>query len=431
MARIVVVGGGFGGCASAVRLAKLGHQVTLLEATPRIGGAIGTVEHDGFVWQTGPTHTLLPAVVRDLYVKSGRKIEREFDLVPTGPTRHVFADGSEVDLPAGSRAEQKHALDQLGSGLGQAWLDWVRPYADVWAALRRDLFERPYDAARAAPSTRELLKARESLEGVARTLPDPRLTALATSDAVVAGHRPRRVPAWWGLQHYLRQTFDTWTVPAEQGGMARLADSLAARLATRRVDVHTQMPVLDIALERGRLRGVHTASGLVAADRVVVAVDPRQLPSLRRFTRRATAALPPHVIHLGLAGDPPGSWPHEVVLHGGPHLVVRPGGGGAWTVLAADPGRRDPLEVLAERGLDLRPLVTTRIDHSPADQIRRWRGSPLGVAWAGRATVRHRLGTNTPIEGVHLSGAHASLGSAVPYVGLSAALVAQQVGPAR
>lgn len=171
--------------------------------------------------------------------------------------------------------------------------------------LRRDLFERPYDAARAAPSTRELLKARESLEGVARTLPDPRLTALATSDAVVAGHRPRRVPAWWGLQHYLRQTFDTWTVPAEQGGMARVRYSLAARLATRRVDVHTQMPVLDIALERGRLRGVHTASGLVAADRVVVAVDPRQLPSLRRFTRRATAALPPHVIHLGLAGDPP------------------------------------------------------------------------------------------------------------------------------
>lgn len=79
----------------------------------------------------------------------------------------------------------------------------------------------------------------------------------------------------------------------------------------------------------------------------------------------------------------------------------------------------------------MRSLVTTRIDHSPADQICRWRGSPLGVAWAGRATVRHRLGTNTPIEGVHLSGAHASLGSAVPYVGLSAALVAQQVGPAR
>ncbi|HET8960212.1 FAD-dependent oxidoreductase, partial [Nocardioides sp.] len=31
MARVVVVGGGFGGLAAAARLAKLGHDVTLTE----------------------------------------------------------------------------------------------------------------------------------------------------------------------------------------------------------------------------------------------------------------------------------------------------------------------------------------------------------------------------------------------------------------
>ena len=34
MSRVVVVGGGFGGLASAARLAKLGHEVTLLERLP-------------------------------------------------------------------------------------------------------------------------------------------------------------------------------------------------------------------------------------------------------------------------------------------------------------------------------------------------------------------------------------------------------------
>ena len=33
--RVVVVGGGFGGMASAARMAKLGHDVTLLERSGR------------------------------------------------------------------------------------------------------------------------------------------------------------------------------------------------------------------------------------------------------------------------------------------------------------------------------------------------------------------------------------------------------------
>jgi flagellar motility protein MotE (MotC chaperone) len=97
MARVVVVGGGFGGMAVAVRLAKLGHEVTLLERAERLGGALTTVRADGFTWDAGPTHTMLPAVLRDLFRKSGRPIERELDLVPLDCIReHRFADGSSV-----------------------------------------------------------------------------------------------------------------------------------------------------------------------------------------------------------------------------------------------------------------------------------------------------------------------------------------------
>ena len=59
MARVVVVGGGFGGLASAVRLAKLGHDVTLLERSETLGGALAPVTADGFTWDAGATSTLL------------------------------------------------------------------------------------------------------------------------------------------------------------------------------------------------------------------------------------------------------------------------------------------------------------------------------------------------------------------------------------
>ena len=57
MARVVVVGGGFGGMAAAARLARLNHEVTLLERAAHLGGALTTVEQDDFAWDAGPTTT--------------------------------------------------------------------------------------------------------------------------------------------------------------------------------------------------------------------------------------------------------------------------------------------------------------------------------------------------------------------------------------
>jgi oxygen-dependent protoporphyrinogen oxidase len=53
--RIVVVGGGITGLAAAQRLIELGQtNVTLIEASPRLGGTIQTEHRDGFLIERGP-----------------------------------------------------------------------------------------------------------------------------------------------------------------------------------------------------------------------------------------------------------------------------------------------------------------------------------------------------------------------------------------
>ena len=53
--RIVVVGGGISGLATANRLIELGHtNVMLLEASSRLGGTIETLHRDGFLLERGP-----------------------------------------------------------------------------------------------------------------------------------------------------------------------------------------------------------------------------------------------------------------------------------------------------------------------------------------------------------------------------------------
>lgn len=433
MARVVVVGGGFGGLASAARLAKLGHEVTLLERSAQLGGALVEESADGFAWDAGPHAALLPAVVRDLFRKSGRPLERELELVPLDVLReHRFEDGTSVALPGGSRAAQIAAFDELGPGLGQRWADHVTSYSGDWEVLRQHYLERPWQPDALPREVAARLDGREVLHRrLRRTFKDERLRLVAGHPFVAEGHDLRNVPAWLGLTAYVEQRFGAWTLA---GGMATLADALERRLATRKVAVHTGTGASDVVVRGGRAVAVATPGGELDADVVVCAVDPRRLPALAGHVQRTMPAIPPVVVHLGLEGPVP-DLPRETVLHGDPMLVVRTGGRApegraAWTVHGRGRLAEDVLLALARHGIDLRSQVVTRVDRSPREQVERWGGSPLGVLWQGRATVRRRLGPRTPVEGVYAAGAHATPGAGLAFVGLSAALVAQEVGPA-
>jgi UDP-galactopyranose mutase len=191
---------------------------------------------------------------------------------------------------------------------------------------------------------------------------------------------------------------------------------------------------VDIVVRNGRAVAVTTSGGELGADVVVCAVDPRRLPVLAPFVARTTPAIPPVLCHVGLEGEVR-DLPHELVVHGEALLTVRTGGPApegrhAWTVAGRGRLSEDPLAALARHGLDVRGQVVTRVDRSPRELVEQWGGTPLGVQWQGRGTVRRRLGPATPIEGVYAAGSHATPGSGLPFVGLSAALVAQVVGPA-
>jgi phytoene dehydrogenase-like protein len=432
--RVVVVGGGYGGMAGAARLAKLGHEVTLLERSARLGGALSTVEQDGFAWDAGPHATLLPAVARDLFRKSGRPLEKEIgELEPLEVIReHRFADATSLRLPGGSRAAQKAAFDGLDPGLGDTWIRYVDEYAVVWDVLRRHYFEVPWRPDDLPREVAAYLDGRESMhKRLRRSFRDDRLAMIAAHPLVAGGQDPRNVPSWVGLTAYLEQTFGVWTVP---GGMARIATALEKRLATRGVTVLTGSPVLDLVVREGRVAAVATELGEIAADAVVCAADPRRLPALAPYVERTMPAIPPVVAHLGLEGEVP-DLPAETVLHGDATIAIHTGGRApegchAWTLHGRGKLAEDMLLTIARLGVKVRDNVVVRVDRSPRDLVQAWGGSPMGVLWQGRGTVRRRLGPTTPVPGVYAAGAHATPGAGLPFVGLSAALVAQEIGPA-
>ena len=95
--QVVVIGGGISGLACAYRFWQLGVPVILLEADDRVGGLVGTVELDGFLFETGPQSFQGTDSVLDLV----RELGLEVDLCQADPRapRYVVRHGRLRELP--------------------------------------------------------------------------------------------------------------------------------------------------------------------------------------------------------------------------------------------------------------------------------------------------------------------------------------------
>lgn len=94
MSRIVIIGAGVAGLATAGLLARDGHDVVVLEKNDRVGGRAGTIERDGFRFDSGPSWYLMPEVFDHYFAMMGTSTEDQLDLTLLDPGYRVSAPPS-------------------------------------------------------------------------------------------------------------------------------------------------------------------------------------------------------------------------------------------------------------------------------------------------------------------------------------------------
>ena len=70
----MVIGGGFGGLAAAVRLGARGYRVTVVEKRDAAGGRAYVYRQDGFTFDAGPTIVTAPFLFEELWALCGRRL---------------------------------------------------------------------------------------------------------------------------------------------------------------------------------------------------------------------------------------------------------------------------------------------------------------------------------------------------------------------
>lgn len=486
MSGIVVIGAGAGGLAAAALLAAAGHEVTVCEQAPEVGGKLGWYERDGAGFDTGPSLLTLPAVLRDVFQATGGWPEGLSLRALTPLARYRFADGSGFD--ASSDLDTfTGALEAWSPGSGDDWRG-IMAYAErLWEAthvpfleselrgvgsLLRLAVRRPGDIVAVAP-WRTLAALGE------RHLRDPRLRTFLWRYATYSGSDPRRAPAVLATVPYAEQHFGAWYVP---GGLRRIALALRERATDLGAEVRTDAEVAQVLVRAGRAAGVRLATGeVLSADTVVANADAAHLyrdllagpagARGRRRLARATASYSGLALLVGVRGPRPSALAHHTVVFPADYAAefddlaagrpvrdptlyvsapddgeVATGEVAPWFVLVNAP-RHGPydwadhpaaqayadrlLDLLAERGLDVRNRVAFMQTRTPADLQAATRspgGAIYGTSSDGPRAAFLRPANRSPLPGLYLVGGSSHPGGGLPLVLLSARIVAGIIG---
>ncbi len=305
---VVVVGAGFAGLSTALRLLAAGRRVTVLERAARPGGRAGLLERAGYRVDTGPTVLTMPELIDEAMSAVGRRLRDQVQLVRLDPAyRAEFADGAHLDVRADPEAMEAEirafagAADAAGYRRLRVWLR--RLYQAQASAFIDANFDSPLGLLR--PELARLA----ALGGlgrwgaqVGRFVRDERLRRVFSFQALYAGVPPDRALAAYAVIAYMDTVAGVWF---PRGGMHAVAQAMAdaASDAGARLRYATTVSALERS-PTGRASAVRTADGeLLACDAVVLTCD---LPAVWRLLGRAPRRLAP----LRYA-------PSAVVLHQG------------------------------------------------------------------------------------------------------------------
>lgn len=303
MSKIVVIGAGIGGMSAAARLAKAGHNVSVYEASDRSGGKCRTEWIGKYAFDTGPSLLTLPAVFKDLFLKTGGHLQKELELTSVNPAfDYRFHDGSRVLF---ENLSHNQTLQNIESAFGisarQQWAEIMKRAAAMWDTSRETFVEselRSIAGLLFRPSfLKDLLtiapwKSLRALTEKATT--DWRLRYIIDRYATYSGSDPRLAPAVLLSIAYVEESFGAWHIT---GGVGKLSEALEERSRKVGVIFHFNSPVKEINQDGKKATGITLRDGsFIAADIVISNSDAantysRLLPENLAATQKARKAL--------------------------------------------------------------------------------------------------------------------------------------------
>lgn len=273
--KIVVIGSGFGGLATAVRLQAKGYEVDVVEARDQLGGRAYVYRQDGFTFDGGPTILTAPFLVDEIFQAAGKRTQDYLDIVPCDPFYRIeFHDGRSFEYNADGAATEER-VRQFAPGDLDGYRRMVTKTKAIFQKGFVELSDKPFlkisDMLRVAPDLIKLQSYRTVYNFVSQYIKDPLLRRVFSFHPLLVGGNPFQTTSIYALIHHLERE---WGVHYVMGGTGALVDAFGKVFQELGGRIHLNSPVHQILTQAGRVTGVSLESWKsIACDAVVSNAD--------------------------------------------------------------------------------------------------------------------------------------------------------------
>ena len=279
MSEAVVIGGGFGGIAAALRLRAKGHEVTVVDRCARLGGRGQVFVRDGFRHDAGPTVLTAPFLFDELFELFGKKRSDYIEFVPLDPWyRFHFDDGMHFDY-GGTAEDTLREIARIHPGDVEGYRRLLAHSERIFEVGFTRLADQPFHSVgtmlKQVPNLVRLGCYKTVWQLVSKYLKDERLRRAFSIQPLLVGGNPFETTCIYSLIHYLERK---WHVHFPMGGTGALVDALERLMVESGIKIRLQTTVSSIRTEGRRAVAVETEDGdSLAADIVVSDADPTHL----------------------------------------------------------------------------------------------------------------------------------------------------------
>ena len=219
----VVIGSGFGGIAAALRLKAKGHNVTLIEKHPDLGGRARVFKKKGFTFDGGPTVITAPYLINELFELFEKDPKNYIKLSPLKVWyQFVFEDNSKFNY-SGNENEMKSQIAEMSKDdvIGyEKLVNFTKKIFDKGFTELADVpFDKPLVMMQQLPALLKLKSYKSVYSLVSSYIKNEKLRRMLSMHPLLVGGNPFTTTSIYGLILYLEKK---WGIHYSMGGTGNI-----------------------------------------------------------------------------------------------------------------------------------------------------------------------------------------------------------------
>ena len=274
--KIIIIGAGVAGLASAVRLQSQGFEVEIYEKQNTIGGKMNQISEKGFKFDTGPTIVMMPDIYKEVFESAGRNADDYISMQQLDPIYSVF-------YPDGTRSQVSTDLVHLTNYLegisekdSSGYMRYMSETYDRYLIAKEHFIEKTFRKPTDFYNPTTLMNAirlktfDSAYHSISKYIEDDKLKKLLSFQTLYIGISPYNGPSIYNIIPLIEMIYGVWFI---KGGMYSLVEAMEKLFKELGGKIHTSSNVDEIIIKDNKAFGIKIGQEEIKSDVVLCNAD--------------------------------------------------------------------------------------------------------------------------------------------------------------